>query len=112
MGDGLMASFGSAQKAGECSIALQEAFASKEEESIVVRVGINAGEPIAEDNDLFGSSVILAARAAAKALGGEILVTDVVRQLVAGKGFLFNDKGETEMRGFEDPVRLYEIRWT
>ena len=37
--------------------------------------------------------------------------SDVVRQLVAGKGFLFADRGETELRGFEDPVRLYEVRW-
>ena len=111
MGDGFMASFGSAQKAIECAQALQRAFTSKEGEAIRVRVGINAGEPIAEDDDLFGSSVILAARTAAKANGGEILVTDVVRQLVAGKGFVFADRGETEMRGFEEPVRLFEVRW-
>ncbi len=53
----------------------------------------------------------MAARIAAKAGGGEILVADVVRQLVAGKEFLFADLGETELRGFEDPVRLYEVRW-
>jgi class 3 adenylate cyclase len=35
----------------------------------------------------------------------------VVRELVAGKGFLLSDAGETELRGFEDPVRLYEVRW-
>jgi class 3 adenylate cyclase len=39
------------------------------------------------------------------------LVPIVVRELVAGKGFLLSDRGETEMRGFEDPVRLYEVRW-
>ena len=111
MGDGFMASFGSAQKALECAIALQKAFAGREGEPVRIRVGINAGEPIAEDDDLFGSSVILAARTAAKANGGEILVTDVVRQLVAGKGFAFSDRGETEMRGFEEPVRLYEVHW-
>ncbi|MCH7616851.1 MAG: adenylate/guanylate cyclase domain-containing protein [Chloroflexi bacterium] len=76
-----------------------------------VRIGLNAGEPIAEDEDLFGTAVNLAARIAAKAEGGEILVADVVRQLVAGKEFLFNDRGDTEMRGFEDPVRVYEVRW-
>jgi class 3 adenylate cyclase len=76
-----------------------------------VRIGLNAGEPIEEDEDLFGTAVNLAARIAAKAGGGEILVSDVVRQLVAGKKFLFNDRGETELRGFEDPVRLYEVSW-
>ena len=35
----------------------------------------------------------------------------VVRELVAGKGFLLSDRGETELRGFEDPVRVYEVRW-
>ena len=53
----------------------------------------------------------MAARIAAKAEAGEILVANVVRELVAGKEFLFNDRGETELRGFEDPVRLYEVRW-
>ncbi|MCH8815240.1 MAG: adenylate/guanylate cyclase domain-containing protein [Chloroflexi bacterium] len=114
MGDGFMASFGSASGALECAIAMQKAFASYNEaaeEPVRIRVGLNAGEPIAEEDDLFGTAVILAARIAAKAEGGEILVSDVVRQLVAGKQFMFNDRGETELRGFEDPVRVYEARW-
>jgi len=114
MGDGFMASFGSATKALECAIAIQSAFAQRNEsadEAIKVRIGLNAGEPIAEDEDLFGTAVNMAARIAAKADAGEILVADVVRQLVAGKEFLFNDRGDTEMRGFEDPVRVYEVRW-
>ena len=81
------------------------------EEPIRVRIGLNAGEPIAEDQDLFGTAVNLAARIAAKAEGGEILASDVVRQLVAGKGFLFSDRGDVALRGFEDPARLYEVRW-
>ncbi|TET98005.1 MAG: hypothetical protein E3J29_04020 [Dehalococcoidia bacterium] len=72
---------------------------------------MNAGEPIAEDEDLFGTAVIMAARIAAKAQGGEILASDVVRQLVAGKEFLFSDRGEVALRGFDEPVRLYEVRW-
>jgi class 3 adenylate cyclase len=80
-----------------------------------VRIGLNAGEPIAEEEagraDLFGTAVNLAARIAGEAKGGEVLASDVVRQLVAGKGFLFADRGETALRGFEDPVRLYEVRW-
>jgi len=114
MGDGFMASFASAYRALECAIAMQKAFEARNETAAVplrVRIGLNAGEPIAEDDDLFGSAVILAARTAAKARGGEIYVTDVVRQLAAGKGFLFSDLGETELRGFEDPVRLYELNW-
>jgi len=76
-----------------------------------VRIGLNAGEPIEEDGDLFGATVILASRIAAKAEGGEILVADTVRGLCSGKGFLFSDRGEFVAKGFEDPVRLYEVRW-
>jgi len=114
MGDGFMASFSSATRALECAIAMQRAFAQHNEsadEPIRVRVGLNAGEPIAEEKDLFGTAVNLAARIAARAEGGEILASDVVRQLVAGKGFLFSDRGDVVLRGFEDPVRLYEVRW-
>ncbi len=61
--------------------------------------------------DLFGTAVNMATWIAAHADGGEILASNVVRELVAGKRFLFNDRGETELRGFEDPVRVYEVRW-
>jgi class 3 adenylate cyclase len=114
LGDGFMACFSSATGALECAIALQRAFAEHNEsaeEPTRVRIGLNAGEPIAEDEDLFGTAVILAARIAAKAEGGEIVVSDTVRGLVAGKGFLFSDRGDVVLRGFEDPVRLYEVRW-
>ncbi len=114
MGDGFMASFSSATKALECAIAMQRAFAEHNEsagEPILVRVGLNAGEPIAEDDDLFGTAVNEAARITATANGGEILVSDVVRQLVKGKDFLFADRGETSLKVFEDPVRLFEVRW-
>lgn len=111
MGDGFMASFGSVTKAVECAVALQRAFAERDGEPLSVRVGLNAGEPIEEDGDLFGATVILASRIAAKADGGEILVADTVRGLCSGKGFLFSDRGEFVAKGFEDPVRLYEVRW-
>ena len=118
MGDGFMASFSSATKALECAVAIQRAFAEHNAQVGVqglaplhIRIGLNAGEPIEEEKDLFGTAVILAARIAAKAEGGEILASNVVRELVAGKGFLFADRGEVTLRGFEDPVRLYEVRW-
>ncbi len=113
-GDGIMASFASASKALECAIAMQRAFAEHNksaEEPIRVRVGLNAGEPIAEEEDLFGTAVQLAARICAQAEPGQILAPIVVRELAAGKRFLFADRGETALRGFEDPVRLYELRW-
>ncbi len=114
MGDGFMASFTSVTKAVECAVALQNAFAERNEgadEPMHVRVGLNAGEPIEEDGDLFGATVILASRLAAKADGGEILVSDVVRGLCSGKGFLFADRGEFVAKGFEDPVRIYDVSW-
>jgi adenylate cyclase len=76
-----------------------------------VRCGLNAGEPIEEDGDLVGSTVILAARIAAAAQGGEVLASMAVRELCAGKGFLFADRGEQAMRGFEDPVGVFEVSW-
>ena len=82
MGDGFMASFGSVTKAMDCAIALQRAFAAHEGEPLDVRVGLNAGEPIEEDGDLFGSTVIMASRIAAKAGAGEILIPEPLRHLL------------------------------
>ncbi len=114
MGDGFMASFSSATKALECAITMQRAFAQHNEsaeEPIKVRIGLNAGEPIAEDDDLFGTAVNRAARITATAKGGEILAANVVRELAEGKDFLFADRGEANLKGFDEPVRLYEVMW-
>jgi class 3 adenylate cyclase/pimeloyl-ACP methyl ester carboxylesterase len=114
MGDGFMAWFPSATRALECAIALQRAFDERNaagSEAMLVRIGINAGEPIAEGDDLFGASVIAAARISARAKGGQILASDVVRQLLAGKGFTFGDQGEHSLKGFDEPVRLFEVSW-
>ena len=114
-GDGIMASFPAASSALDCAIAIQRGVAAHKEEHpespLAVYVGLNAGEPIAEDDDLFGTSVDLAARLVGHAQPGQIIASDVVRQLAAGKDFLFSDLGETELRGFEDPVKLWELRW-
>ena len=119
-GDGIMASFTTASSALGCAIAIQQGVARHKEEHpdspLGVYIGLNAGEPIAEDDpggrvDLFGTSINLAARICDHAESAQILASDVVRQLAAGKQFLFSDLGETELRGFEDPVRLYEVRW-
>jgi class 3 adenylate cyclase len=114
MGDGFMASFGSVTQAMECAIALQRGFAVHSEtdgERLQVRVGLNAGEPIEEDGDLFGATVILASRIAAKAGAGEILVPETVRGLLSGKGFMFGDRGEFVPKGFDEGVRLWDVRW-
>ena len=110
-GDGIMASFSTASGALDCAVAIQRALAAQEDVPLRVRVGLNAGEPVAEDEDLFGTAVQLAARVCAHAEPGQIVAANVVRELAAGKGFLFSDQGDVALRGFEDPVRLYEVRW-
>ena len=114
-GDGIMASFSTASSALDCAIAIQQGVASHKEKHpnspLGVYIGLNAGEPIAEDDDLFGTSVDLAARLVDHAQPGQIIASDVVRQLAAGKNFLFSDLGEAELRGFEDPVKLWELGW-
>jgi class 3 adenylate cyclase/DNA-binding CsgD family transcriptional regulator len=111
VGDGIMASFPSASQALQCAIAIQQAVAAQTDTPLRVRVGLDAGEPVAEEQDLFGAAVQLARRVCDRAEGGEILVSNVVRELAAGKGFLFSDRGDTVLRGFEDPVRVYEVLW-
>jgi class 3 adenylate cyclase len=114
-GDGIMASFPSASRALECATAIQRALASYNEACpdvpIRVRIGLNAGEPIAEEGDLFGTAVQLTARICAHAGPGQILASNVVRDLAAGKGFLFSDQAEVPLKGFDKPVRLCEVRW-
>ena len=114
-GDGIMARLPSASGALECAVSIQQGLADyvaeHPEAGLRVRVGLNAGEPVAEAGDYFGTAVQLAARIRDLAQPGQILVSGVVRDLVAGKKFLFSDCGETVPRGFEDAVRLYEARW-
>ena len=76
-----------------------------------VHIGLNAGEPVAEESDLFGTSVQLARRICDHAEAGQILTSNVVRELAAGKGFLFSGVGEVLPKGFDDAVQLYEVRW-
>jgi len=110
-GDGIMASFLTASGALECAIAIQRAVEGQADTPLRVRIGLNAGEPVAEEQDLFGASVQLAKRVCDHAEPGQIVASNVVRELAAGKGFLFSDLGDVVPKGFEDPVRLYEVRW-
>jgi len=118
MGDGFMASFASVTKAMECAIGLQRAITAwnegqggAEAPQLLVRVGLNAGEPIEEEGDLFGATVILASRIASHAGAGEILVPETVRGLLSGKGFVFGDRGEFVPKGFVEGMRLWDVRW-
>jgi class 3 adenylate cyclase len=110
-GDGIMASFPTASGALDCAVAIQRAVAGQDDGNLQVHVGLNAVEPVAEDADLFGTAVQLARRICDEAAAGEILVSNVVRELAAGKNFLFADRGASPLKGFEDAVRLYQMRW-
>jgi class 3 adenylate cyclase len=110
-GDGIMASFPSASAAIRCAIAVQLALAAPGNAPLV-RIGINAGEPLAQGDDLFGTAVQMARRVCDAAAPGQILVSSVVRDLSAGKGFQFVDAGVVQLKGFEHAVPLHEVTWT
>jgi class 3 adenylate cyclase/pimeloyl-ACP methyl ester carboxylesterase len=119
LGDGFMASFTSVTSAVESAIALQrriDAWNKKNEDSYMsslsVRVGLNAGEPIQEEGDLFGATVILASRIASSADGGEIAVANTVRELTTGKGFSFSDRGAFDPKGFDEPIQIWTVDWS
>jgi eukaryotic-like serine/threonine-protein kinase len=115
-GDGFMVAFASARDAMRCAIAIQRDFAAVRDQSgsqvLRVRIGLHTGEVIREQEDFFGHTVILAARIGAKANGGEILVSAVLRGLVAGSHeFQFGESREEQLKGLKDPERVYEVCW-
>ena len=114
IGDAFMAEFAVPSAAVECAIAMQRGIRAQFADSDVpirLRIGINAGEPIAEDDDLHGASVVIAKRLESAAATDGILVSDVVKQMVTGKDFTFADQGEVDLKGFEDPVRAWAVAW-
>jgi class 3 adenylate cyclase len=113
-GDGVMASFNLVSRAVEAAMAIQRAVVEGNqtaEQPFDVRIAISAGEPVTEDDDLFGTAVQLAARVCSTCEGGRILVSAAVRELCMGKGITFDDVGLAELKGFDEPVRLYAVRW-
>ena len=114
-GDGIMAAFHSAACAVRSACEIIGGLRSHNEGSpeypVIVRIGISAGEPVEQHEDLFGSSVQLAARLCAQAEPGQILVSNVVADLCMGKNLKFHDAGECELKGFRDriPTRAVEI---
>ena len=114
-GDGFMVAFTSASHAVACAIAIQRSFASHNKShpdtKINVRIGICAGEPVEEDQRLFGSTVQLTSRICDKAEPDQILVAPVIKDLCLGKQLFFTDCGESELKGFDQPLRMYEVQW-
>ena len=113
-GDGIEASFSVASNAVDCAVAMQKGFARHNEEhpgeSIRVRIGLNAGEPIATEGRLFGAAVHAAFAICARAGPGQILASDVVVQLIGGKGFRMSHHGRVVLKGL-GRMRLHEIGW-
>lgn len=114
-GDGIMASFVSAANGVEAAASIQKAVASHNakhpDQPLHLRIGMNAGEPIEEEDDLFGTTVQLAARVCAKADADQVFCTNVVRELSSGKKIDFTSLGAHSLKGFRDPIELYEVSW-
>ena len=81
------------------------------EAPVRVRIGMAAGEPVTERNDLFGAAVQLASRLCARADPGSILVSSAVHDLAIGKGFTFRSRGRLRLKGFESPMLAFEVIW-
>jgi len=114
-GDGIMASFVSAAGAVRCAIQIQRELQkhaqANPDRPLKVRVGAAAGEPVEQHNDLFGSTVQLAARLCAHAQPEQILVSNAIAELCIGKGLSFEDVGEVTLKGFNSPVRAHAAAW-
>src|SRR5215472_13357937 len=114
-GDGLLVEFASVVDAVRCAVDVQREMALRNadipaERRIEFRMGINLGDIIVEDGDIFGDGVNIAARLEALAEPGEICVSRVVRDQVRDKlDFSFADMGEQQVKNIARPVRVYSI---
>lgn len=113
-GDGVMASYTSVSSGIESAIEMQRHLAQADDPIgalVRVRVGVSAGEPVTERDDLFGAAVQLAARLCQKAEPGTILVSSGVHDLAVGKGFSFGAVHRFRLKGFGEPQQAYEVLW-
>ena len=108
-GDGIFAWFSAASNGLDCARAIQQGVTDLANPDVGVKIGLNAGEPIAEEDDLYGTAVQIAARVTDLANAGEIVCTNVVRELVAGKTYLFSEREPAALKGVEEPVRLFLV---
>jgi class 3 adenylate cyclase len=115
-GDGFMLAFASPQRALCCAIATQRAFAARNarraDAPLRVSLGLHSGEAIWEAGDFYGKAVIVAARLAAQARGGEILLSATVKALTEDDGGLCFDAGrEMALKGLAGTHRVYAAQW-
>lgn len=112
-GDGIMASFQMAAHAVRATMEIRDTLAQHNAQQnavpVNVRIGLNAGDAVQEEDDFFGTTVQLAARVCDKAGTGEIFVTDNVRELSKGTGIPFEEAGRFEMKGVPVPLTLYRV---
>ena len=116
LGDGFLAVFVSTRRALTCAIGIQRALDSfnlnRVGSPLRVRIGLNTGEVAWQGEQLSGEAVHAAARVCAQASGGQILVSDVTRQLAGTVADVsFRDTGEHQLKGFPEPWRLWEVVW-
>jgi class 3 adenylate cyclase len=104
LGDGCLATFDGPARAVRCGQAITEA---GDAAGLQVRVGLHAGEVELIDEDVGGIAVHIAARVGALAAPGEVLVSSTVKDLVAGSGIAFADRGARQLRGIPDEWRLF-----
>ena len=113
-GDGIMATFVSVAGAIAAAIAMQRSLSERNasaDDPLRIRIGVSAGEPVTENDDLFGAAVQLAARLCQRARPGSVLVSSGVRDLALGKGFAFEKGGTVRMKGFPDAIRVFAVAW-
>ena len=108
-GDGFMVAFAHPEEAVRCSLDVQRSL-SRRPNGIRVRIGIHMGKSVRRGDDLFGRNVAMAARVASEAEGGEILVSEVVRDAVRDlDDITFDDGRNAELKGFSGSYRLYAV---
>ena len=105
-GDGIMASFGSATAAARSASDIVATLAAA---GVAVRIGLNAGEPLERDGDLFGTVVQLCARVCDAARSGEVLATQVIRDITAGKGIEWGEGTMIRPKGFDLAVKVFSL---
>jgi eukaryotic-like serine/threonine-protein kinase len=113
-GDGFMIAFSTASRALMFAVELQRTLADHPQTApagVRVRIGVETGEVIAEEQGYFGRTVFLASRITDVATAGQILVSEATRLIAAAGGFEFRDAGEHELKGLGGPYRLYELVW-
>ena len=115
-GDGVLLAFPAPAEALRCAADIQRACAKhsarRGAEPIRVRIGLHNGTPIKEGDRFFGITVILAARIAAQASGGEILVSSDLHELVGSEGgFAFGDSREAALKGLAGTHRMFPLLW-